>query len=111
MKRRVDLQEVKQIKNTSNQFHRKEYSVPLCGVYPIVSSASVPTSIDDASDTSDSDDDIAPTADVPEESGSSELDSESDGDEEVRADEEQVRVERPRRDTRAPAWQKDYVMD
>ena len=98
-------------KFTRNQFRRKEYSVPLCGVYPIVSSASVPPSIDDASDTSDSDDDIAPTADVPEESGSSELDSESDGDEEVRADEEQVRVERPRRDTRAPAWQKDYVMD
>ena len=100
-------------KFTRHQFRRKEYSVPLTGIYPIVGGIPAPSHAQDpkSSDSSDSDDALddvvhssEPTSEVEEVGEEGEVVVEGEqhaGD----------RVDRPRRDRRAPAWQKDYLMD
>ena len=99
-------------KFTRTQFRRKEYSVPLTGVYPIVSGVSTPSfAPDDSGSSSDSDEDVPP---VPVPSADPESEEEQvveDGGVEEDMQRDGNRSTRPRRSTRPPTWHKDYVMN
>ena len=97
-------------KFTRNQFRRKDYSVPLTGVYPIVGSTFAPPVVHESSSSSDSDDGAPQDANV----GLAAVKSSSEGEDGgVEVEDVQCVAEnaRPRRDTKPPAWHRDYVMD
>ena len=104
-------------KFTRNQFRRKEYSgVPLSAVYPIVGSTLSSIHFQDSESSSDSDDELVHQDDVTLEHVLG-----AEGEEEEKGVVEEVAVEdvnavednagRPRRDTRAPRWHEDFVME
>ena len=100
-------------KFTRTQFRRKEYSVPLTGVYPIVGSAINPSfAHDDSDSSSDSDEDVHEPVVVaqPAPVEAEEAVEENVDVEEVQRDGNRYNL-RSRQDTKRPAWHKDYVMD
>ena len=79
-------------------------------MYPIVGSTSAPPLVHDSSSSSDSDDGAPQDANV----GVPAVESSSEGEDggvEVEDVQGVAEYARPRRDTKPPAWHKDYVMD
>ena len=103
-------------KFTRNQFRRKEYSVPLYAVFPIVGSTHSSLQFQDSETSSDSDDELVHQEDVTVEpvSGAEEEEEEKVVVEEVAAEDVHAvenNAGRPRRETKAPRWHEDYVME
>ena len=110
-------------KFTRNQFRRKQYSIPITSVFPIIGGVQSLPPVHNPSSSSESDDEVLvdePIDTILVDSGSEsegEVEGEDGGEDvhnlDIRADED-LNVEegarRSKRDAKPPAWHKDYEM-